>query len=296
LTMAKGTTKQGGRYKHLCMGCGQYFAKKDILVVGGVSFCTDCKTAAAEFKATLKSERDLISSQQGPIENPDDKWEQAWSSARAVAITPEKLEKLPHPIPIEGMTAGLGSRLFSRFLDVAFVSVGLVAIDGVFYLSRLYLWLQNNLGSFPLFGRLDLKINDKDYHLLLDPDSGWELLFGDRNVLGLTFLTLILLLALHRLLFYFVARRTLGQLFAGIVLTTPRGRYPGRLSCLLKGLATTLGDAALVGPVLDVVFYLSVKPSATPSDAVAGLRAVRYNDWKNTVSLMLQNLGQVRRG
>lgn len=259
------------------MGCGQYFKKSDVIFIEGVTFCTDCKTAAAEFKATLQSERKSIREHQGIMEAPDDKWEKAWSSEDMISISPERLEKFPHPIPIDGLEPKLWMRIVARVLDYVFVLIWFVAVDSIFHLSRITSWI---------FGSEQIPPAAFDYPSLLDP-KGVRIMLDNPLLLQRTGITLIVLLALYRIPVMLIAKRTLGELFSGVMLTNGVGKYPSAGSRFLRGLAATIGDAALVGPFVDMFFYSITKPSQSISDAISGLYSVRYDSWKNTAKEML---------
>jgi len=259
------------------MGCGQYFKKGDVLIVEGVAFCTNCKAAAAEFKATVKAERKSISESRGFIERDEDKWEKAWSSEEMISISRERLEKFPHPIPIEGLEPKLYSRVAARLLDVFFVVVWFIVVDSVFHLSKITSWM---------FGSENIPKAALDYPSLLDP-KGIQFMLDNTLLLQRTCITLILLIAAYRIPVMLIAGRTLGELFSGVMLTNGAGKYPSMGSRFLRGFAATLGDGALVGPIVDMIFYSITKPSQSISDAVAGVFPVRYEAWKTTAKMML---------
>ena len=282
--MARGSSKETSKNKYLCMGCGQYFRKKDVLLIEGVAFCEDCKTAAAEFKATVQAERKSVREAQGFGESEEDKWESAWSSDEMVSLSRERLEKFPHPIPIDGLEPKLFSRIFARLLDVFFVIIGFVMVDSLFYLSRITSWM---------FGQEGIDPKVLDYPSLLDP-KGIGFMFENPLLLQRTCVVLILLIALYRIPIMVISGRTLGELFAGVMLTNREGKYPSMAARFLRALAATLGDGALIGPILDMIFYAITDPSQSISDAVAGVYSVRYDGWKTTAKAMLSRHGAQR--
>ena len=286
MTMLDGSTKKSRTHKNLCMGCGKYFPTQAVIVVEGVHFCKDCKEAAEEFRQTVQAERDAFQEDDSLLSPPLDKWERAWSSSEMVSITQERLNRLPHPIPLTDIEARLMQRLLSRALDFFFVAFALFVLD-----VALHLTVVTGL----VFGELGLEPGDYQYPNLLDP-SGWTILTSNPQVLRKVGLFAVLLLGLYRLFFYLIARRTLGQSFAGVMLATPGGRYPGLGSRFVKGLVSTLSDAVLIGPLLDLVFYSVTKPKVTLSDAVANLRAVRYEEWKKGARNLIHRTSITRIG
>jgi hypothetical protein len=284
--MAKGAEKPTFTKKILCMGCGKYFAKHQLQFIDGIPFCDGCKAAAGEFKNTLQAERDSILSQQGLPISEEDKWERAWSSKDMVNITPQKLAKLPHPIPINGLQAPLWSRIYGRLLDYVFVGFGLMILDMIFHLSVMASWI---------FGDLGIQPKDYQYSNLLDPE-GQRLLFSNMEVLRKIALFAFLFAGLYRLLFFILFRRTLGQSFAGVMYTDARGHFPGIGSRFVKAIVSSLSDAALIGPAIDAVVYSVSRPQACVSDAVAGMRAVRYDRWKGMAADILHRMSEARWG
>jgi hypothetical protein len=254
------------------MGCGLYFTKGDVLFIEGIAFCEDCKAAAAEFKTTVQSERKAIRQSQGFVEREEDKWEGAWSSEQMISLSRERLEKFPHPIPIDGLEPKLISRIVARLLDVFFVVVWFVAVDSIFYLSKLTSWM---------FGSENIPTAALDYPSLLDP-KGIQFMFDNGLLLQRTCIVLILLIAAYRIPVMLIAGRTMGELFAGVMLTNGAGKYPTIGSRFLRGFAATLGDASLIGPFVDMFFYSITRPSQSISDAVSGVFSVRYEAWKTT--------------
>lgn len=275
--MAQGSPTESGRYKILCMGCGQYFKKGDTLLVEGVAFCTDCKAAAAEFKQTVAAERKSIRQHQGFVESEEDKWEKAWSSQEMISLSRERLEKFPHPIPIDGLEPKLFSRVVARLLDFFWVLIWFAVVDSMLYLSRLTSWI---------FGSEGIPKAALDYPSLLDP-KGIGFMFESILLLQRTCIVLIILLAVYRIPVMLIAGRTMGELFAGVMLTNGQGKYPSMGSRFLRGVTATLSDAALIGPILDMIFYSITKPSQSISDAVSGVFSVRYEGWKTTAKQML---------
>ena len=259
------------------MGCGQYFTKGDVLLVEGVAFCTDCKVAAAEFKATVQAERKSIRQSQGLVEREEDKWESAWSSEQMISLSRDRLDKFPHPIPIEGLEPKLLSRIVARLLDVFFVVVWFVAVDSIFHLSRVTSWM---------FGAEEIPKAALDYPSLLDP-RGFQFMLDNILLLQRTCITLVILIAAYRIPVMLIAGRTMGELFAGVMLTNGAGKYPTFGSRFLRGLAATLGDASLIGPFVDMLFYSITRPSQSISDAVSGVFSVRYEAWKTTARAMI---------
>jgi hypothetical protein len=189
----------------------------------------------------------------------EDKWERAWSSKQMVNVTPENLAKLPHPIPINGLQATLFSRIYGRLLDYVFIAFGLMIVDMTIHLSVVASWI---------FGDLGIEPSGYQYSNLLDPE-GQKLLFSSSEVLRKVALFGFLFAGLYRVLFFVIFRRTLGQSFAGVMYTDPRGHFPGAGARLIKGVVSSLSDAALIGPLIDAVVYNVSRPQACISDAVA---------------------------
>ena len=282
--MAKGSVKPTFTKNILCMGCGKYFNKRAVELIEGVPFCAECKSAGGEFRMTIQAERETLRNLQGLPEG--DKWEQAWSSKGMINLTPERLAKFPHPIPLEGIEAGLPERVCSRLLDYFFASFGVILLDAFFHLTVVTGWI---------FGDLGLAAGDYQYPSLLDP-MGRDILWEHPAVAKKVFLLVIIVIGLYRLSLVLTIRRTLGESFAGIMLTTPSGRFPGFGSRFLKVVVTTLSDAALIGPLVDGVVYLLSRPPVSASDAIANMRAVRYEPWKATAIEMIHRLSITRTG
>lgn len=284
--MAKGAEKPTLTKKILCMGCGKYFAKRRLQFIDGIPFCEDCHSAAGEFKQTMAAERDSIISDQGLLTTEEDKWERAWSSKDMINITPEKLANLPHPIPLNGIQAPLFSRVYGRLLDYVFIGFGLMLLDMFFHLTVVASWI---------FGDLGIQPNDYQYSNLLDPE-GVNVLFSHNEVLRKVALFAFLFAGLYRILFFVLFRRTLGQAFANVTYTDPRGHFPGVGARLIKAIVSSISEAALIGPVVDAIVYNASRPQACISDGVANVRAVRYDRWKGMVAEILHRTSEARWG
>lgn len=284
--MSIGSPTQTRTKKHLCMGCGKYFSKRAVNDIEGVSFCFDCKDAAEEFHQTIKAEREALKTQQdlGGVE--EDKWEAAWSSAGMISITQERLERIPHPVPLDGIAPTLLQRVFSRALDYSFVAVAVLVLDVLVHLTVV---------ATAIFGDLGLENSDLQHASLADLD-GLKILFSHPAVARKVGFVIIMVLTLYRFFFYLTMKRTLGQSFAGVTFTTPRGRFPGFASRMIKATSSVLSDAALIGPLVDVVFYQVSKPKVCLSDALAGLRAVRYEEWRKRAAGLLHQTTLTRVG
>ena len=268
------------------MGCGKYFANRDVNDIAGVSFCVDCKDAAEEFYETIKAEREALKSQQGSTGSEDDKWERAWSSAGMVSITQERLERIPHPVPLDGIAASLPQRMFSRILDYSFVAVAVIVLDVLIHLTVV---------ASALFGDLGLADADFQYASLVD-SNGLKILVSHPAAAKKVAFVVVIILSMYRFFFYLTMKRTLGQSFAGVTFTTPRGRFPGFSSRMIKATASILADAALIGPLVDAIFYQVSKPKVCLSDALSGLRAVRYEEWKKRAADLLHQTTLTRVG
>jgi hypothetical protein len=260
------------------MGCGKYFGKRQIEYIEGVPYCTDCKATGMELKHTLESERDAIL--RGAVEEEyveKDKWEKAYSSSSMVSVTPERVAKLPYTIPLGGMEASLFQRVLSRTIDYLLVLFVIVSLDLLFHLSLVARWI---------FGDLGIPEGAYQYSTLFDP-QGWIILTDHSNAARKILFLVVGLLFAYRTFCFLVGQRTLGQLFMGVFLATEKGKYPTRGARLLKGVSASLGDAALVGPVLDAAAYLMTTPKVSFSDAIGGIRAVRNDEWRATAKKLL---------
>jgi hypothetical protein len=248
------------------------------------------KLDSEELKEILRAERDYLYSNQALYGETTDKWEQVWDSSKMVAITPERLAKFPHPIPLKGLDVLPATRIWSRLLDYFFVGFGLFVLDslgGVFNLTL------TNVAK-TVFGDLGLKPGDYQYSCLID-SVGREILYNHPNVAAKIILLGFLMLLVHRILFYLLFNRTLGQMFAGAMITGQDGRFPSLGSRLIKAVATTIADASIIGNVVDLVFYLIIKPHVTATDAISGIRAVRYDEWKTLVARLMDRMNLVRK-
>ena len=248
------------------------------------------KLDSEELKEILRAEREHLYSSQSLYGDTTDKWDQAWDSSRMMAVTPERLGKFPHPIPLKGLDVLPATRIWSRFLDYVLVGFGLFFLDslgGVFNLT-----LTNVAKN--IFGDLGLKPGDYQYSCLID-SVGRAILFSHPNVVKKVILLGFLMLLVHRIIFYVCFNRTLGQMFAGAMITGKDGRFPSLASRLIKAITTTIADASIIGSIVDLVFYLITKPHVTATDAISGVRAVRYDEWKTLAARLMDRMNLVRK-
>lgn len=238
-----------------------------------------------ELREILRNEREMLFTGTASTWGSDDKWEQAWDSTKMVNLTPARLKTFPHPIPLKGLDVLAVKRIQSRILDYIFVAVPLIAVDAMVHLLKL---------ARMIFGDLGIQENQYQYGVVLDP-VGRELALSNFGVLSKLFFIGILFLLLYRLFFYVFFKRTLGQMFSDTMITNSEGRFPGFFACLIKAVTTTLGDAALIGGVLDLGAYVMTKPQVSFSDAIAGMRAVRFDDWRGLAARLMTRLHNLRR-
>lgn len=271
----------------LCMGCGHYFPKNKMTVVGGVPYCEDCRSLAKEYKIALDAEKQVVVGGHPVASGDSNKWEQAYDGSQMVSLTPERLDRLPYPIPIKDLAPSLWLRIQSRLIDYFLVGVMVVILDLVFHLARLGKWF---------FGGTNVPVSAVQYRTLLDP-QGLKILFSNLVVFKEVFLVVVLVLLLYRLFFCVCYRRTLGEFFSNIRLTNKEGRYPGRVQMFFKSILTSLGEVPLfLGALVDLLFFVLVKPAATPGEIITGVRAVNNSSWEETARQMVHRLLEVRSG
>ncbi|MCL4736005.1 MAG: RDD family protein [Candidatus Omnitrophica bacterium] len=235
-----------------------------------------------ELNAILEAEREAIFSMASQESQPGSEGN---GEGMVAFPTPERLDRFPHPISIHGLDAPLGIRIKSRLIDYVIVGVPLFLMDGLFHLTRLARFF---------FGDLHLPEDIYGSPVLLSPGA-WKALLDHPYALSRVLLFVFSFLLLYRLIFYWFVRRTLGHLITGVMLTTENGRFPGTGSRLFKAVTSTLADMTFVGILVDVLLYAISSPKATTSDSVAGIRAVRYDDWARLTSRLLDRMNTLRR-
>lgn len=238
-----------------------------------------------ELQEILEAERQAIFSVISQDDGTEEKWDADMEAAAVLTPTPERVARFPHPIPLAGLDAPLGWRIKSRLFDYFIVGVPLFLIDGLFHLT--------NVTRFFL-GDLGLKPEGYEFIVSLSPRS-WHVFVAQPAALAKMLLFVVLVLFIYRFVMYFFARRTLGQLVTGTMLTNFDGRYPSTGSRITKAVTSTLADAVLIGSLLDLLFYLVVRPHLTVTDAVSGIRAVRHEDWAKLTTRLLDRMIIIRR-
>ena len=238
-----------------------------------------------ELQEILEAEREAIYSQVSTGDGAEERWDSMMEEAAVLLPTPERVGRFPHPIPLEGLDAPLGWRIKSRLLDYLVVGVPLFLLDGLFHLTRVTRFFLGDLG---------LKPEGYDFIVTLSPGS-WKVFVTHPPALLKIALFVVIILLVYRLILYYFARRTLGQLVTGTMLTNHEGRYPSTASRITKAIATTLADAVVVGTLLDLFFYSVVRPRMTVTDAVAGIRAVRHEDWAKLTTRLLDRMSIIRK-
>ncbi len=238
-----------------------------------------------ELQEILEAERLAIYAVLSQENGAEEKWDADMEAAAVLTPTPDRVDRFPHPIPLAGLDAPLSWRIKSRLFDYFIVFMPLFLLDGLFHLT--------NVTRFFL-GDLGLKAEGYDFIVSLSPGS-WHVFVAQPTALMKILLFVVLVLFIYRFVMYYFARRTLGQLVTGTMLTNHEGRYPTTTSRMIKAVTTTLADAVVIGTVFDLLFYLVVRPRMTATDAVSGIRAVRHHDWARLTTRLLDRMINIRR-
>jgi hypothetical protein len=238
-----------------------------------------------ELQEILEAERQAIFAAVAQDDGTEEKWDSTMEEAAVLTPTPDRVARFPHPIPLTGLDAPLSWRIKSRLFDYFIVFVPLFLLDGLFHLT--------NVTRFFL-GDLGLKPEGYQFIVTLSPGS-WHVFAAQPAALLKILLFVSLVLFIYRFVLYFFARRTLGQLVTGTMLANHEGRYPSTKARIIKAVTSTLGDAVIIGTVIDLFFYLVVRPKMTVTDAVSGIRAVRHEDWAKLATRLLDRMIIIRR-
>jgi hypothetical protein len=248
------------------------------------------KLDSPELQEILRAEREVLYSSQEFVDESDEKWEKSWDSVRMMAVTVERLRKFPHPIPLRGLDVLPATRIISRLLDYVFVGFGLFVLDSLGGPVGLNL---TKVARY-FFGDLGLEPREYQYSIFLDP-QGWNIFTSNLGAVRKVALLAFALLFFHRLFFYMVCHRTIGQMFSGTMMTGRDGRHPGLASRLLKAVTTSIADASILGSLVDLGFFIAVRPHVSVTDAISGMRAVRYEDWRNLAARLLSKMATIRK-
>ncbi len=238
-----------------------------------------------ELQEILEAERQAIFAAVSQENGAEETWDSLMEEAAVLTPTPERVGRFPHPIPLAGLDAPLTRRIKSRLFDYFIVFVPLFLLDGLFHLTHVTRFFLGDLG---------LKPEGYNFIVTLSPGS-WHVFVAQPAALLKILLFVFLVLFIYRLVFYYFARRTLGQLVTGTMLASHEGRYPSTASRIIKAVTSTLADAIIIGTVLDLLFYLVVRPKMTVTDAVSGIRAVRHEDWAKLTTRLLDRMTTIRR-
>ncbi|MCG3199387.1 MAG: hypothetical protein GHCLOJNM_03901 [bacterium] len=247
------------------------------------------KIDSPELREILRAEREALYSGVSMDGDAEDRWEQAWDSSTMINITAARLEAFPHPIPLKGLEVLPATRIWGRLLDYFFVGFGVFVVDTIGGLAGFGLTRIAKL----VFGEIGLKPGEYQYSTFLDP-TGLAILTGNAQAMRKVLLLVFLILLVHRLIFYLCFRRTLGQMFAGVMITNGEGKYPTFGGRILKAVTTSIADASIVGNVVDLVFYAALRPQVSATDAISGVRAVRYDGWRNSAARLISRLHTLR--
>ncbi len=247
------------------------------------------KMDSPELREILRAEREALYSGAAVNTDPEDKWEKTWDSSTMVNITAARLESFPHPIPLKGLEVLPATRIWGRLLDYFFVAFGLFVVDTIGGLAGFGLTRIAHL----VFGEIGLKPGEYQYSTFLDP-TGFAILTGNTQAMRKVLLLAFLVLLAHRLIFYLLFHRTLGQMFSGVMMTNTEGKFPSFGGRVLKAFTSSIADASIVGNLVDLVFYAALRPQVSATDAISGVRAVRYDGWRNSAARLISRLQTLR--
>jgi len=238
-----------------------------------------------ELREILDKEREVLYSEETFGEATDDKWEQAWSSKSVASVSAARLKKFPHAIPLAGMESGLGARVWGRILDGVFVGFGFFLLDMTFRVPT----LARSIFEDALSG---FTVSQSQYSLTYQ--FGSREIFSNWIGISKVFLLFVMCLGIYRLLFYVFTGRTLGQMFAGVLMTSGEGKYTNLLTRFLKAVTSTLSDASLIGPFVEIGVRQSTAEFVTATDAISGMRAVHYDSWNKKANHLVTRLTRIR--
>lgn len=162
--------KKAGQY--LCMGCNQYFPRKEVELVEGVAFCPGCEGAKQEFiqnRIRAKAEKAAPQALGYASGSDEAKWEASFDTSQMISVSTARARRLKRGIAVR-RRAGFFSLLLAAGLDLlpvagvayyfreqnpipaAWVPYALLALLGVFVYRMLFMLVMGKSIGMALAG------------------------------------------------------------------------------------------------------------------------------------------------